>query len=117
MLDGWIIKILLEDTGKEDESAIVTPLYSQKVAIIRISPITKEQIEEAKFTTKYCVELLVVHELLHLIIDVGVDISMKPSASIEDIEFDCIQHQKVEQLAKSLIMAKYGLDFSWFKNF
>ena len=49
------------------------------------------------------------HELLHLRYPSIVDSTNYASAYM-DIE----EHRKIEELAKSLIMVKYDLPFSWF---
>lgn len=56
-----------------------------------------------------CDEKVLVHELLHLRYPSIVDSTNYASAYM-DIE----EHRKIEELAKSLIMVKYDLPFSWF---
>lgn len=53
------------------------------------------------------------HELLHCkynILEVEND-------KYESVYLDVQQHVLLEQMAKSLIMTKYNLDFNWFRNF
>lgn len=57
-------------------------------------------------------EKILVHELLHFKY-MGFQ---EANASIEGIYYDEKQHQLIEQMAKSLIMAKYGIDYEWFKT-
>lgn len=53
-------------------------------------------------------EKVLVHELLHFKY-MGFE-----GSDIEDVFFDEKQHQLLEQMAKSLIMAKYNIPYSWF---
>lgn len=55
-------------------------------------------------------EKTLVHELLHF------KYMGFAGDSIESVFFDEKQHQLLEQMAKSLIMAKYGISYGWFKN-
>lgn len=55
-------------------------------------------------------EKVLVHELLHF------KYMGYSGNSIETVFFDEKQHQLLEQMAKSLIMAKYGVSYEWFKN-
>lgn len=61
---------------------------------------------------RYCEERILVHELLHLRYNL-----LENTESYEGKYLDEIQHSDLEKLAKSLIMAKYQVPFSWFKNF
>jgi hypothetical protein len=47
-----------------------------------------------------------VHELLHIIFDMPKE---KNNGSIEEYAFNLLQHQRLEFMARSLIMAKYGV--------
>ena len=62
---------------------------------------------------KYCAELTLVHELLHC----KYNWTLKSTDSIEYAYYDTLEHGLIEQMAKSLIMAKYSLPFEWFNNF
>ena len=55
-------------------------------------------------------EKVLVHELLHF------KYMAFDNNSLEAAYFDEKQHQILEQMAKSLIMAKYGIDYEWFIN-
>ena len=35
-------------------------------------------------------------------------------ATYEGVNLDATEHQKLEEMAKSLIMAKYGVDYNYF---
>lgn len=60
-----------------------------------------------------CQEKVLVHELLHckrLIIEAD-------APDISSLYWQDGEHAHIEQMAKSLIMAKYGISFDWFKSF
>lgn len=57
-------------------------------------------------------EKILVHELLHFKMMSFTSSDM----SIEDVFFDEKQHQLLEQIAKSIIMAKYNIKYNWFFN-
>lgn len=51
-----------------------------------------------------------VHELLHCKYDwMGCQ-----GRTYEGVYLDATEHQKLEEMAKSLIMAKYGVDYNYF---
>lgn len=56
-------------------------------------------------------EKILVHELLHFKY-----MGFEGMKTIEGIYWDEKQHQILEQMAKSLIMAKYHLSYDWFKQ-
>lgn len=62
---------------------------------------------------KYCAEQILIHELLHC----KYNWVARDYNSIEVVYFDTLEHALLEQMAKSLLMAKYNLPFDWFKNF
>ena len=62
---------------------------------------------------KYCAEEILVHELLHC----KYNWVERNYDSIEVAYYDVLEHSLIEQMAKSLIMAKYNLKLDWFRNF
>lgn len=56
-------------------------------------------------------ELTIIHELLHLVQPTLID-----ATTADESRYEMVQHSNLEQLAKSLLMVKYNLDFSWFKK-
>lgn len=61
---------------------------------------------------KQCQEVTLIHELLHckfLLVE-------NDRPSVEDAYYETAQHAMLEQMAKSLIMAKWGITFDWFRN-
>jgi len=112
-LSDWIIKAELQDNpialeGKEC-SAMHDSEYSIKTSVIIIY---KKAYEENRIS-KHAAEHSLIHELLHLKYPMYSFAVETP----QDIEFREMTHASIEQMAKSLIMAKYNIQFSWFKNF
>jgi len=60
---------------------------------------------------KQCSELTLVHELLHCKYN-----WLKCDGSYEGRYVDTMDHQLLEQMARSLIMARYDLAPGWFSN-
>ena len=59
---------------------------------------------------KICQEKILVHELLHCLYNF-----MKPAETNYEGKFvDVMDHQRLDAMAKSLIMVKYNIPFSWF---
>ena len=61
---------------------------------------------------KYCEEKILVHELLHCKYN-----TLQNADTYEGKYVDVTEHMLLEQMAKSLIMAKYNIGADWFKNF
>lgn len=76
------------------------------IQIVRANEDNKSRI------VKYCAEETLVHELLHC----KYNWTQKSSDSIEYAYYEIMEHSLIEQMAKSLIMAKYNLPFEWFFN-
>lgn len=60
---------------------------------------------------KYCAEKILVHELLHCLYNWSGN-----EESYEGKYVDIMEHGLLEQMAKSLIMAKYDLSFDYFND-
>ena len=60
---------------------------------------------------RFCAEEILVHELLHCKYNVIHD-----DESYEGVMLDVNQHQLLEEMAKSLMMARYDLPFEYWKN-
>lgn len=65
------------------------------------------------FPLRYCQELILVHELMHIRLP-GYDID--PNTT-EGKFFESENHAILESIAKALIMSKYNLTIDWFYNF
>lgn len=103
-LQNWIIDIELSNEQTE------SPNWGSSVnwKAIRIAKITIPTVVDSnKFVAKYCQELILVHELLHIL--------MLPCDS-ENETVRAEWHAQLEQMAKGYIMSKYELNFSWFEN-
>jgi len=115
-LDDWFIKFeLIEQEIYADDKESKLFGYCQKVwenheAIIRIS-----HIKDNKGTvTKGIEELTLIHELLHCkLFPLEVD---EEHSSYEGLTLALQNHVHIEQLAKSLLMAKYNLDYNYFMS-
>lgn len=115
-LEHWVIKgslvegKILDDDDNELLGQNVMEIVNNQ-ALIRISDIPEEDC--TSYIQKSCAELVVVHELLHC----KYDWVEKEVKDITAVYYDTLEHQLIDQMAKSLIMTKYNLDFSWFRNF
>lgn len=112
-LNDWIIKAKVVENEDIDEDNMgentLDPV--NKCAVIRIrkpDEETKDSITKAVYH-----ECVLVHELLHC----HMNFLEKEHPTIEEVLFDIREHALLEQFAKSLIMAKYGIGFDWFRNF
>ncbi len=110
-LENWIIKAELCDVDEiqtPDSAGENIWQYVNRTSMIRIL-----RNPPADRIAKVSHEKTLVHELLHLKIIYDFDLELNPQ--------NCLycnnQHVLIEQMAKTLIMARYGLDHSWFKNF
>lgn len=107
-LDDWIIKaricapdeFLQEDVCGENEFDMVN-----RSCVIRIL----DKKYYGKRIMKYCAEKILVHELLHC----KYNWLCTPN-TLEGMYMDTCDHALMEQMAKSLIMVKYGLDREYF---
>lgn len=112
-LDDWIIKLELEEHPIECDgeqcSAMHSTKYSIKTSVISI--FRKAHAENR--ITKHAAEHILVHELLHLKYPMYNFATETP----QDIEYREMTHALIEQMAKSLMMAKYNITYEWFRNF
>lgn len=109
-LGDWIIKACLVDANELPENAGYNNwIFEKQTSFIQIARLTDDT--KARMT-KVFQEVTLVHELLHLKFGLVENVDSYEGKFVEIHE-----HQLVEQMAKSLIMAKYGLNPSWFINF
>lgn len=107
-LDDWIIKARIVHPDEFiEENVCGENEFDQvnKCCVIRI--LNKKDYGDR--VIKYCAEKILVHELLHCKYNWVV-----PSDAYEGKYFDTMDHALLEQMAKSLIMAKYGLTLDYF---
>lgn len=112
-LDDWIIKLSLIPLSEMSVQGRIGENEYQattKFSHIRIGALT-ESSKTAMCKTHQ--ELTLVHELLHL----KFTLTDYAPETLEGSFIGSYEHSLIEQMAKSLIMVKYGLDFPWFKNF
>ncbi len=109
-LDDWIIKVVrVSRVDMPNNLGLNEFQVENKCAVIRLI----EADEDVKSRiAKYCEEKTLVHELLHCKYNY-----IANSDSYEGKFLDVSEHALLEQMAKSLIMAKYGVTFEWFRNF
>ena len=110
-LDDWIIKVMFakpDDPSMEGLQGNNSFVITLKTAVIKIA--TPEVYGNDRLM-KYCVELTLVHELLHCKYNWLVS-----EESYEGKYFDVMEHTLMEQMARSLIMAKYDIPLEWFYN-
>lgn len=109
-LDDWIIKIeLLQPDDMPDMDGHNSFVVERKSCIVNIC-IPNNDIRGR--IEKFCAEKTLVHELLHCKYNI-----VEEDNTYEGVLVEIHQHTLLEQMAKSLIMAKYNLDLNWFKNF
>ena len=113
-LEDWTIKIWLEkgESGSEVGGHVE---YKSSVKIAVITLYHFDEAYEQSSVVKICDEQELVHELLHLKIDLALPY-LDNIATVEAEELLKTNHQLVEQMAKSLIMAKYDIPFKWYSN-
>lgn len=110
-LDDWIIKIMRVPVDQMPEEAVGWNDFciENKSAVIRLV-IPNEDISSR--IVKYSQEKTLVHELLHCKYNF-----MRPPDTYEARYLDTVEHGLLEQMAKSLVMAKYRIGLDWFVNF
>ncbi len=106
-LTDWIIKarVCRKEDFKSDDKLAGENYFSTINRYSQISILEKEEYEQEKPIMKYCAEKILLHELLHLKFD-----------TIYSNQEDWVVHVLVEQMAKSMIMAKYNLTLDYFEN-
>lgn len=114
-LTDWTIRGFLVEPPLKDEYGIELEGQNEfdianKCAGIRI---VKPYEDMKDWIVKYCAECILVHELLHC----KYNWTYKDDKTLEYVYYEELEHGLIEQMAKSLIMTKYGLPFEWFRNF
>ena len=115
-LNDWIFKLhLAEPDSSELEkdgdqmSGTIHMTFQEKCAVINIARLTEDLKGRI---TKVCHECILVHEMLHTMYNWII-----PPSTHEGMYLDEKEHQLLEQMAKSLVMVRYNLDYGWFINF
>lgn len=113
-LQDWTIKVKLvspKEMENEDLAGLNQCRFVNKSSVISIQQLSKE--DRICSVAKACDEQTLVHELLHC----KYNFMESDSGSYETMYVDAIEHQKLDELSKTLIMVKYDLPFDWFRNF
>jgi len=110
-LEDWTIKGVLVDAIDSEEGLSGRNNFVMviKCSMIRLLKPTEDVRDRI---AKYCAEQILVHELLHCKYN-----WVESKESLEAVYYDTLEHSLLDQMSKSLIMAKYGLTFDWFENF
>ena len=111
-LDDWIICASIVDPDEMDDldnNGQVNMNFVDHSANIKLAKISPDERERS--VSVPCQEAILVHELLHLKYNLLI-----LEDTYEERVLDLNQHMLLEQLAKSLIMAKYHIGFDWFRN-
>lgn len=107
-LTDWIISLaLIDGTEIPGDQGRIEMCRTHRSAVIRIARLTDDLRSRI---VRPAHEVTLVHELLHIIYDRYHD-DTTDGAYAEDAE-----HTQIEAMARSLIMAKYGLLPQWWHN-
>ena len=110
-MNDWIISVSVvqkEDMSEPERSGEISMFFESKEAAIRI---LNPKCYPQEAITKYCAELFLVHELLHTRYNWLVCENTYEGKYVDEME-----HQNLDQMAKTLIMVKYNLPLEWFCN-
>jgi len=77
-----------------------------------ITILSEKSLEKADPMEKHPHELIIIHELLHFVLPMY----EKKNQTIEETAYNITKHQTIERIAKSLYMAKYNVDYVWFRG-
>lgn len=115
-LDDWFIKFKMVDKidlpDNNDNYVRIDGQclfdFNSKSAVISI---VNKSLYDEEINSRTVVECVIIHELLHLKVEYW-----KNSLSISDNEdmFGLLNHQYMEQMAKSILMLRYNLDYDYF---
>lgn len=107
LLTNWVIKAKIVEPNEIPSSAgNCIADWHNSAGMIRIA----EYNHDNNYIIKQPQELVLVHELLHCVF-----MQVSNDDILESVFYEEKQHQTLERIAKSLIMAKYNLTYDWFK--
>lgn len=113
-LTDWIITVELHDLDRMPDGrnlGYCTHYETTQVAHITIARLTEQQASGELY--RPCHERVLIHELMHC-----KRLSFSSNTeTVEQATFYESEHTHIEQMAKSLLMAKYNIGLDWFKNF
>ena len=108
-LDDWIIRVSLIESNDLPNYAGYNDFNIEKQSsYIRIAKLTEDTKNRIM---KVCHEHTLVHELLHLKFNL-----LENADTYEGKFLEIMEHQLIDQMARSLIMAKYNLTPDWYDN-
>jgi hypothetical protein len=113
-LDGWMIraKVVDEIEDCDNDDAVGLNTFNFDVSQSYIQILSEESFEKKNpFCEHICMEKTLVHELLHCLYG-----WIDGNGSYEGVYLMAKEHQQIEQMAKTLIMAKYNLDYDYFER-
>lgn len=109
-LNDWVISASLVDASElPDVQGDVTICRCHKSAVIRIVRLSEDM--KGRIVKTYH-EVALLHELMHC----KTAYLMDETDTYEGRTVECENHTLTEMMARSLIMAKYGLTPEWFNN-
>ena len=110
-LTDWVIKAeITNELSSKGLHGHNDLKYSIKAAMIRINQET--EVDGDDWIMRQPQELVLVHELLHC----KMALLTNSNPTYEQYALEIAEHQLLEEMAKSLIMAKYNLTFDYFKK-
>jgi len=110
-LDGWCITVELVDDIDIGVTGRNWFVKNEKYAYIQMLKSHCECRYGGVFISRNPQEKTLIHELLHCKIGY-----VQREKNFENDISETYEHQLIDELAKSLIMAKYDLPFDWFKE-
>ena len=115
-LQDWNIKIVFEIDNEDDSTGAHIEYNSpEKEAIISIIRHSDEVNKE--LVSKNCEQRLLLHEMFHIKLDLPYEYYDNGIDTVDKRIMYNKTHQLIDDMAKSVLMIQYNLDFSWFKNY
>lgn len=112
-LQNWIINIILDYSAPIEAPNWGSSLNHRAIHVATITIPMPWPGQINPFPIRYCQEEIVIHELLHILWP-----RYEVNHNTTEGNFYLMEvHASLEQTAKALLMARYGLDISWFYNF
>lgn len=114
-LDHWLIRASITNEITDVDGKVITDVSGYNTFIFEschanIQILSDRAYKENNMLFKHCMEKDLVHELLHC----KYDWMGNQGGTYEGVYLDATEHQKLEEMAKSLIMAKYGVGYDYF---
>ena len=114
-LEHWTIRAMLVDEIINEQELsgqnhIVMEINCSLIKMLKPTDLNSEDLKDRM--AKFCHEQILVHELLHCKYNWVVETN-----TYEGKYHDTLDHSMLDQMSRSLIMAKYNLPFEWFENF